>query len=318
MRQLKTTTDYIDLPRLIAQRSKLERSIFAPNTQKAYAHDWLMFQRWCEHARRDSLPASSETVTLYLTDLIQQGRKITTAVRRTSGIGHQHKESGLENPVNQQVWNLLAGAQRMLCQKPRQMRPLSVEQLRQISQALALDGSDLAIRNRSILVLGFSTALRRASLADLLLSDIEFRAEGLAVEVRREKTDQAGKGRWIGVPLGGCPDTCATSCLRDWLAIRDAGVGPLFTRLEKKRDMARLSPATIGRAVKLAVAAIGLDPQEFAGHSLRSGFITEAGLQNVNELRIASQTGHRDLGSLRRYFRRRDLFAANACGALGL
>jgi len=46
--------------------------------------------------------------------------------------------------------------------------------------------------------------------------------------------------------------------------------------------------------------------------------VTEAGEHGCSELLIAAQTGHRDMGTLRRYFRRSDLFKANACRAIGL
>jgi hypothetical protein len=39
--------------------------------------------------------------------------------------------------------------------------------------------------------------------------------------------------------------------------------------------------------------------------------------RGINEFVIASQTGHRSLTTLRRYFRE-DVFSANACGMLGL
>jgi integrase len=79
-----------------------------------------------------------------------------------------------------------------------------------------------------------------------------------------------------------------------------------------------LSGATVGRAVKLAVQRIGLDPKHYAGHSLRSGLITAAAEAGASELLIAAHTGHRSLQTLQRYFRRTDLFRSNVCAAIGL
>ncbi len=51
----------------------------AGNTLRAYAADWRDFTAWCSDHRRPSLPASPETVALYIADLA--GR------RRPSGAG---------------------------------------------------------------------------------------------------------------------------------------------------------------------------------------------------------------------------------------
>ncbi len=82
--------------------------------------------------------------------------------------------------------------------------------------------------------------------------------------------------------------------------------------------MRRLETRTIGRVVKDAVQRIGLPPEDYSGHSLRSGFVTTAVEAGVREFLIADHTGHRSLSALRRYFRKRDLFQANACTMIGL
>jgi len=80
----------------------------------------------------------------------------------------------------------------------------------------------------------------------------------------------------------------------------------------------RAEQVALPAAVKAAAQSIGLDPAGFAGHSLRAGFVTEAGERGAGELLIAAQTGHRSMSVLRLYFRRRNLFKANACAMLGL
>lgn len=65
--------------------------------------------------------------------------------------------------------------------------------------------------------------------------------------------------------------------------------------------------------VKSAVKRIGLDERLYGAHSLRAGFVTAAAESGAGELMIASQTGHR-----RMYFRRTDLFRANAAKMIGL
>jgi integrase len=70
--------------------------------------------------------------------------------------------------------------------------------------------------------------------------------------------------------------------------------------------------------VKRAAAVLGRNPAEFAGHSLRSGFITEAVRSGASERAIMSQTGHRSVNILRGYVRRATGFEDNAAAVIGL
>lgn len=301
-----------DLTALYERLREIQSFRLAPNTVRCYSHDWKMFTTWCAETGLSSLPATSETVSLYIVDLLQNERRISTAVRRTSAITHMHRTNGHQTPVTEEIWVLLANARRMLHEGIRQMQPLTIDQLRQISGLLAGDGTVEALRNRAILVLGFTSALRRASITQLLLSDIEFVPEGTVIQIRYAKDDQEGKGRTVGVPSGQHADTCLSKCLNTWLAHRGTVDGPLFTTI-RENDFRHLAPSVVGRIVKAGVQRIGLDPTRYAGHSLRSGFITAAGQAGVSHLVIAGHTGHRRMDTLRKYFRSSEVFKSNAC-----
>ena len=62
-------------------------------------------------------------------------------------------------------------------------------------------------------------------------------------------------------------------------------------------------------------AAAGLDPAGFAGHSLRSGFLTSAAEAGADALKMAEVSRHRSLDTLRGYVRRANLFKAHAGAA---
>ena len=54
------------------------------------------------------------------------------------------------------------------------------------------------------------------------------------------------------------------------------------------------------RAGKALAEAAGLDPANYAGHSLRAGFATQAFLNGVAEVAIMRQTRHKSLNTLRK------------------
>jgi integrase len=179
-----------------------------------------------------------------------------------------------------------------------------------------------AIRDRAVLVAGFCTGLRSASLVELELGDIEFERRGAIVRVRREKNDQAGRGRVVGLVHGKHPETCPVRALREWIETRGDFAGALFCHVrrgKKARAVNRsLTPETIGVIVKKRLVQIGVDPTGYSSHSLRSGIVTAAGENNISELIIARTTGHRDLSMVRMYFRRRDAFHASLSSLLDL
>jgi len=62
----------------------------------------------------------------------------------------------------------------------------------------------------------------------------------------------------------------------------------------------------------------GLDPTNFAGHSLRAGLATAAAAAEVSEHGIARTASHRSVAVLRRYVRTATVFERNAAASVGL
>ena len=56
----------------------------------------------------------------------------------------------------------------------------------------------------------------------------------------------------------------------------------------------------------------GLDAQGFAGHSLRSGFLTSAAESGVSVFKMMEVSRHKSVDTLRGYVRRADLFNEHA------
>jgi integrase len=161
--------------------------------------------------------------------------------------------------------------------------------------------------------------LRRSTLVALDLADVEFVSEGLVLSVRREKQDQRSKGRKVGVAYGRHMQTCPVEALQTWLRFRGNEAGPLYLPVMLGNvGTHRLHPGVVARVVKEAARGAGLEPANFAGHSLRSGFVTAAVDGKASLFTIAQHTGHRSLSSLRRYFRRGDAWEANLSAAVGL
>ncbi len=96
--------------------------------------------------------------------------------------------------------------------------------------------------------------------------------------------------------------------------------GPVFRPVNNSQvvQAERLSDKAVVRAVKRGVERAGIDPDLYAGHSLRAGPATSAAAAGVSERAIMNQTGHRSVAVARRYIREGLLFQENASAAVGL
>ncbi len=304
-------------------------------TLRAYQSDFAAFQLWCRRFGLSALPAAPDTVALYLTACSEAGAATSTLRRRLVAISQAHRAAGHlpSSTQAESVRRTMAGLARTRGSRPRQVTPIRLATLRAMLAATPEDDL-LAVRDRALLLLGFASGMRRSELSALDVSDLRFVEQGVDVLIRRGKTDPAGEGRTIGITRGRHPETCPVLALERWLFLAEAGRGdPLFPRTlpggrpsarQPRRHPAgrlapgRLSPQGIARVIQRAAQRAGLDPTEVAGHSLRSGFATEAAAQGAPERAIMRQTGHRSLEMVRRYIREGDRYRDNASSYLGL
>jgi site-specific recombinase XerD len=294
------------------------RASKAPATLRAYRADWTDFSYWCQARGLQALPAAPETVAGYLTDLARVA-KPATLQRRLSAISQAHQAAGHETPTRAAVVRAThAGIRRTKGTASSAKAPALTADVRRMVEGLpdTLAGR----RDRALLLVGFAGAFRRSELVGLDVADVEEVAEGLAVTIRRSKTDQEGEGRKIGIPYGSHPETCPVRAVRAWLEVSEISSGPLFRPIDRHGNLkpARLSDRAVALVVKRRAQAAGLNPESFAGHSLRAGLATAAAAAGVPERAIMAQTGHKSLPILRRYIREGSIFRDNAAAYVGL
>jgi integrase len=253
--------------------------------------------------------------------LAESARSLKTGTlrRRLSSIAVAHEIAGHASPTSDPIvkttWK---GIRRTNGTAERGKPALAVDELRMIVRALP--ETTAGCRDRCLLLLGFSTAMRRSELVGLDVEDLAFVEQGLVVHLQRSKTDQDGAGRHIGVSRGASPATCAVAACSDWLTTAGLDSGPLFRPVDRHGNIGphRMSDRSVALVLKRRAPAVGLDPTDLAGHSLRSGFATAAAQAGATELEIMRQTGHRSVDTLRRYVRSATLFDATALDRIDL
>lgn len=287
------------------------RAARAENTKIAYAGQWQRFTAWCEIRGLASLPAAPETVGLYLVHLADLGRRPNTLDLVLAAIGKAHRVAGHPSPREHVIVSeIRAGIRRQLGIAARRVDPLLAEDLRALTRGTGDGLRD--VRDRALLLLGWSGALRRAELVAIDLADLRRVDRGFVLILRSSKTDQEGAGVELPI-LRGRPGSCPVAAVEAWIARAELTSGALF-RGTRGRSITphRLTPRDVARILQRRAPAIGLDPALLAGHSLRSGFITSAALAGRAEWAIQKQSRHRSAEVLRGYIRRATLWEAHA------
>ena len=293
------------------------RASKADNTQRAYRTDWRQFAVWCAAQGVCTLPASVDTVCRYLAERARFD-KYSTLSRRVASISQAHQADGQPSPtLALAVRATLKGIRRKTPSTTTQKMPVLVDDLRRMVDTL--DGSLMGKRDRALLLVGFAGAFRRSELVSLDVSAVTFDTNGITVLLRTSKTDQEGNGRKIGIPYGSNLRTCPVRALQDWLCAVGNTKGALFVGINRHgTPQGRLSDKSVALIVKKLAATTGMNPDDYAGHSLRAGLATAAAMAGISERSIMAQTGHKSVLMVRRYIRDGSLFRENAAAGIGL
>lgn len=305
-------TGEIGSVQLAAQRNEIEKYLQAAlsdNTRRGYQSDLSHFIAW-----GGAIPATPETVCRYLASHAGV-LSPATLNRRIVAIGRAHTAQGMESPTKSDlVKSTLRGIRRSMGTAQRQVVPVIKDYL--IAMVEKLEGTK-GIRDQALLLIGFAGAFRRSELVAINCTDVEFADQGLVVNITRSKTDQEGQGRRVAIPHARGA-ACPVGSLKAWLQTSGISDGPIFRPVTRHGKIieARLSTQAVAEIVKQRAGAIGLNPKNFSGHSLRAGLVTSAAQAGVSSWKIRQQTGHKSDAMLQRYIRDSQIFIDNAAGAV--
>jgi len=295
----------------------------ASNTVRAYKSDFKDFGLFCAQNGFKSLPSEPKIVSLYLTHLSTRDMKMSTIKRRLVSIGVIHKLKGhyLDTKHPSIIENIM-GIKRRKGSVQNGKKPLLISNLKALINVIDEQKKEeiKKIRDRSIILIGFSGGFRRNEIVSLDFDDLDFVTEGLKISLRRSKTDQFGEGLVKGLPYFKNARYCPVQSLKKWIEISKINNGPLFRRFSKGSNLTenRLTDQTVALLIKQYLQLAGIDSKNFSGHSLRSGFATSAAESGAEERSIMAMTGHKSTEMVRRYIKEANLFKNNALNKIDL
>ena len=293
------------------------KSSKAHNTIRAYKSDFNHFAAFCTKNAFKPLPSEPKIISLYLTHLSTKDIKMSTLRRRLVSIGVIHKLKGhyLDTKHPLIVENIM-GIKRRKGSIQRGKKPILINNLKKIINVIDENIKDeiKKLRDRTIILIGFSGGFRRNEIVSLDYNDLDFMKEGLKITLRRSKTDQFGEGSIKALPYFDNPQYCPVRSIQEWLKLSKISSGPLFRRFSKGSKLLekRLTDQTVALLIKEYLNIAGIDSKNYSGHSLRSGFATSAAESGAEERSIMAMTGHKSTEMVRRYIKEANLFKNNA------
>ena len=276
----------------------------AANTLRAYKADFSDFTSFCIKNGLSSMPTEPKVLSLYLTKLSKTA-KFSTLKRRIASISVIHKIKGhyldTKHPI---IMENLHGIKRVMGTHQRSKKPLLINDLKLIIKAIDENQkNDLKrLRDRALILIGFSGGFRRSELVNLDYEDIEFVEEGIKIFIKRSKTDQSGEGNLKAIPYFQNQDYCPVLTLKKWIDKSKNKSGKIF----------KISDKLVAITIKKYALLAGLEATKYGGHSLRSGFATSAAEAGAEERNIMAMTGHKTTQMVRRYIKEANIFKNNA------
>ncbi|WP_415797106.1 site-specific integrase [Comamonas aquatilis] len=227
-----------------------------------------------------------------------------TLVHRIAVLSKAHQVHGLVNPCQDgAVRELMSRTRKAYARRgeqPQKKEALTRDVLEEL--LTTCDDSLRGLRDRALLLFAWASGGRRRS--EVAGADMRYLRsvgpEDFIYTLVHSKTNQSG----ADAPENHKPVTGrAAQALRDWLQAAQINEGPIFRRIRKGGHVAEpLTPAAVRNIVKERCALAGVEG-DFSAHSLRSGFVTEAGRQNVPLPDTMALTGHHSVNTVMGYYR---------------
>jgi integrase len=227
--------------------------------------------------------------------------KLATVLHRLSVLSKAHTLREQLNPVRDvHVQELLRRVRRAHAQRGELSTPKQALTKDPFEAMLATctDGI-IGLRDRALLLFAWASGGRRRSEVTGAVMEqlISIDANTYLYRLIHSKTDQAGATTHVEKPIIGV----AAEALTAWLGASGVTEGAMFRRIRGSVVAEALEPQAVRAIVKRRAALAGLEG-DFSAHSLRSGFMTEAGRQNVPLAEAMALTGHRSVQTALHYY----------------
>ncbi len=224
--------------------------------------------------------------------------KYSTIKRRLFTISAFHTKQGMKSPCsNPMIREIMSKARKAIILAGIEVDKKAPAVKSVIEKLITTcDDSLVGLRDKSLILTGFSSGRRRSELANFRVEDLKEVPEGYTIRMFHSKSDYSGKPKII--PIIGLPG----EVLKAYLEATEIKNGPLYRNISKDGYVLdKLSGIGIQHIFKKRCRMAGLDEDALSSRSLRSGLVTESINQGVGLHEICKLTNHSSFKSLEDY-----------------
>jgi integrase len=294
------------------------------SSRRTYQFGWNRFTTWLSengYSLSNSANDIALQVGMFLSALAKQRQLKPTSINTyLAAIKHhiwEMRQIELDHPEIRRAMKGIRYDMRDIRKDKKEA--ILVGDLHEILKPMQGSSKLIDIRDKAILLLGFSGAFRRSELAGIHLEHIQFDRDGITILLPWSKTDQSGQGQRIQIPHGKNEHTSPIIALNTWLAAAGIKSGAIFRPITKHGV---IQPTQMtDRAIALIVKkrARGLfNERNVAGHSLRRGLVTSALEAKVPDTVVMRQTRHTSVNMLKEYYQDLKDYQNNALRSLNI
>lgn len=296
----------------------------SPNSRRAYAFGWKKFEEWLNkhgYILQKDADQTALQVGMFLSDMAKTGSlKYNSLVSYHAAIKHHLFENlniKLDHPALKKA---MKGARNELKQLPVKKEAVKAEHIKTMVSSIGDSDRLIDLRDKTLLLLGFSGAFRRSELVGIDYEHISFDQEGVSILIPFSKTDQAGQGHHVEIPRREDSSNCPVLALNKWLKSSNIKNGPIFKPINKHGIILeqRLSGKAVSLILKKHADEVFEDPSNVSGHSLRRGFVMSSLEADVHLVAIMNQTRHASVNTLKEYSSEKKNYKTNALHSISL
>ncbi len=225
------------------------------------------------------------------------------------------------NPLKDpRVRQLLKAVRRVYARRARPPKRPNAATKDVMEALLATCGEDLpGIRDRALLLFGWASGGRRRSeIVAASYDNIRRDGESFIYELGASKTNQSGRKNPHNLkPIAGS----AAAALDKWfraLASQHVNDGQIFRSIRHGRIGEPLSPEGVRQIIRHHATLSGVPLGRISPHSLRSGFVTEAGKQGIPLGETMAMTGHKSVQTAMGYYHAGEVTKSKAARLLDI
>ncbi|XP_075037457.1 uncharacterized protein LOC142098515 [Mixophyes fleayi] len=268
----------------------LAEASLAPSTRRKYRAAWT---EWCTFHSQGlgGKEGGDKRMLAFVWAGYQAGKSKASMVAALAGISFFARMKG-ERDLTKSflISKALRGWARERPVHSDQRRPISDSLLGNMVAAIstiARDSYEVALFRAAFVMLYFGAlrvselvaSSRTFPLSGMLGQHVIISSSSVCCKVRKSKSDQLGRGRWVTlVPRVGC-SVCPIVLISQFASLRPSGALPWLVHV----DGSPLTRYQFSVVFKRTLTAVGVDCKQFGTHSFRIGAATSAAVAGASE-----------------------------------